>query len=99
MRFSTGSYCFSLTHFLRKQVYILFVPSLRCIIEFYQCQSLGWEKRKKKQKRFLDRDIKIKLDVTGSWGSAIVICHSDSTQAVAWNSHHYVVKRFAAVFV
>lgn len=41
LKIGTGSYCFSLTHLLRKQVYVLFVSSLRCIIEFYQCQSLG----------------------------------------------------------
>lgn len=45
-----GFHCFSLTHFLRKQVYILLVSSLRCIIEFYQCQSLRWEKKARKHK-------------------------------------------------
>lgn len=48
---STGFYCVSLTHFLRKQVHVLFVASLRCIIEFYQCQSLSWEKRIRKDRK------------------------------------------------
>lgn len=60
---------YPLTHFLRKQVHVLFVSSLRRIIELYQCQSLRWGKRVRNHKNTFQGHLKIKLDLTGSWGN------------------------------
>lgn len=41
------------------------------------------------QKYFLEKDIKVKLDLTSLGLSTVVIYHNDSTQDLACSEHHH----------